>query len=141
LLTVVMSVKTRLERVVVLTSFHRLIGDVIPSNPIEMIFCICLMVLNLTLLRLIFSSSLRICAITITTEVIVFSCETRFVTGEVSTEVMKADECIINARSKLEAVERLLKDKRIGKHLGDEIRRHCLLTQSSPIVDQASLFR
>jgi len=91
-----------------------LVGDVIPSNPIEMIFCICLMILNLTLLR--------------------------FVTGEVSSEVMKADECIINARSKLEAVERLLKDKRIGKHLGDEIRRHCLLTQSSPVVDQASLF-
>ena len=72
---------------------------------------------------------------------VIFILETRFVTGEVSSEVMKADECIINARSKLEAVERLLKDKRIGKHLGDEIRRHCLLTQSSPAVDQASLFR
>ncbi len=54
---------------------------------------------------------------------------------------MKADECIINARSKLEAVELLLKDKRIGNRLGDEIRRHCLLSQSSPMVDQASLFR
>jgi hypothetical protein len=91
-----------------------LVGDVIPSNPVEMMFCTCLMILNLTLMR--------------------------FVTGEVSTVVMKADECIINARSRLEAVERLLKDKRIGKRLGDEIRRHCLLSQSSAAVDQTSLF-
>ena len=54
---------------------------------------------------------------------------------------MKADECIINARSKLEAVERLLKDKRINKQLGDEIRRHCLLSQSSPSINQSSLYR
>jgi hypothetical protein len=56
--------------------------------------------------------------------------------------VMKADESIINARSKLEAVEDLLKDKRIGKRIGDAIRRHfCFLSQSSTAVDQTSLFR
>jgi hypothetical protein len=43
----------------VLTSFNRLIGDVIPSNPVEMIFCICLMILYLTLLRLSTSSLLN----------------------------------------------------------------------------------
>ena len=65
----------------------------------------------------------------------------RYVTGEVSSSVMKADERIIEARARLEAVETLLKDQRIGPELREEIRGHFHVSQSSTAVDQASLFR
>ena len=54
---------------------------------------------------------------------------------------MKADERIIEARARLEAVETLLKDQRIGPDLKDEIRGHFHVSQSSTSIDQASLFR
>ena len=69
-----------------------------------------------------------------------YAVKIRFITGEVTSKVMKADEYIIESRSKLEAVDNLLKDKRIDTQLGDEIRRHCLLSQSSPLFDQEALF-
>ena len=65
----------------------------------------------------------------------------RYVTGEVSSIVMKADERIIEARARLEAVETLLKDQRIGPDLRDEIRGHFHVSQSSTSIDQGSLFR
>jgi hypothetical protein len=55
--------------------------------------------------------------------------------------VMKADERIIEARARLEAVETLLKDQRIGPELREEIRGHFHVSQSSTAIDQASLFR
>ncbi len=54
---------------------------------------------------------------------------------------MKADERIIEARARLEAVETLLKDQRIGPELREEIRGHFHVSQSSTAIDQASLFR
>jgi hypothetical protein len=54
---------------------------------------------------------------------------------------MKADERIIEARARLEAVETLLKDQRIGAELREEIRGHFHVSQSSTAFDQASLFR
>jgi len=90
------------------------VGDWIPSNLLEIIFCIILMILNLTLLR--------------------------YVTGEVSSIVMKADETIIEQRAQLEAVETLLLDKRIGKDLRDEIRGHFMVSQDSNTADHSSLF-
>ncbi len=65
----------------------------------------------------------------------------RYVTGEVSTIVMKSDEEVVEFRSRLEAVETLLQDSRIGKDLQDEIRQHFRATQSNRGVDQATMFR
>ncbi len=65
----------------------------------------------------------------------------RYVTGEVSSIVMKADETIIEQRSRLEAVETLLLDKRIGKDLREEIRGHFMVSQDSNTADHSSLFR
>jgi hypothetical protein len=93
----------------------RLIGDVTPQNVLEMMFCMTLMILNLTLFR--------------------------YVTGEVSTIVMKSDEEVVEFRSRLEAVETLLQDSRIGKDLQDEIRQHFRAAQSNRGVDQATMFR
>ena len=92
----------------------RLIGDVIPQNVVEIIFCMLFMVLNLTLFR--------------------------YVTGEVSTIVMKSDEETIELRSRLEAVEMLLQDTRIGKDLQDEIRQHFRASQSNRGADQTAIF-
>jgi hypothetical protein len=55
--------------------------------------------------------------------------------------VMKADEESVQVRSKLEAVENLLKDERIQKDLQDEIRQHYYASQSVNSVDQTVLFR
>ena len=55
--------------------------------------------------------------------------------------VMKADEASVVVRSKLEAVENLLKDERIEKDLQDEIRQHYHASQSVNFVDQTTLFR
>jgi predicted transcriptional regulator len=65
----------------------------------------------------------------------------RYVTGEVSTIVMKADVEAVELRVKLESVETLLQDSRIGKDLQDEIREHFRTTQSSTGVDQTAIFR
>jgi hypothetical protein len=54
---------------------------------------------------------------------------------------MKSDERIIEQRTQLEAVETLLKDKRIGKELGEEIRTHFLLSKNSSNADNATLMR
>ncbi len=87
----------------------------IPQNVVEIILCIFFMVLNLTLFR--------------------------YVTGEVSTIVMKSDEEAVELRSRLEAVETLLQDSRIGKDLQEEIRHHFRTSQSNRGVDQTALFR
>lgn len=55
--------------------------------------------------------------------------------------VMKADEASVVVRSKLEAVENLLKDERIQKDLQDEIRQHYYASQSVSFIDQTTLFR
>jgi hypothetical protein len=68
-------------------------------------------------------------------------CVVRFVTGEVSTIVMKADEEIVESRSRLESVETLLHDERIGPELKLEIRQHFQASKSSNSVDMAALFR
>ncbi len=65
----------------------------------------------------------------------------RYITGEVSTIVMKSDEEVVELRSRLEAVETLLQDSRIGKDLQDEIRQHFRASQSNRGVDQAAMFR
>ena len=65
----------------------------------------------------------------------------RYVTGEVSTIVMKADEEIVEARSKLESVETLLQDERIVPELRQEIRQHFQASKSNSSVDMAALFR
>ena len=65
----------------------------------------------------------------------------RYVTGEVSTIVMKADEEIVEARSKLESVETLLQDERIVPDLRQEIRQHFEASKSNSSVDMAALFR
>ena len=65
----------------------------------------------------------------------------RYVTGEVSSIVMKADERIIEQRVLVESVETLLKDNRIGHDLREEIRGHFFFSQSSNVVDQTSLFK
>ena len=64
-----------------------------------------------------------------------------YVTGEVSTIVMKSDVETVELRSKLEAVETLLQDSRIGKDVQDEIREHFRASQSSRGVDQTAIFR
>ena len=93
----------------------RLVGDVIPQNVIEIVGCLICMVLNLTLFR--------------------------YVTGEVSTIVMKSDEEFVEMRSRLEAVETLLEDRRIGSELQDEIRQYFRASQSAQMVDQSAIFR
>ena len=65
----------------------------------------------------------------------------RYVTGEVSTIVMKQDEETVEARSRLESVELLLQDDRIGQDLKSEIRQHFHASKSSNTVDMAALFR
>ena len=65
----------------------------------------------------------------------------RYVTGEVSSYVMKADDNIIEERSRVEAVEMLLADSRIGDTLREEIRGHFQVSQRSSSIDQDSLFR
>ena len=64
----------------------------------------------------------------------------RYVTGEVSSIVMKTDERMIEERSRVEAMETILADKRIGPTLREEIRSHFQISQTSTI-DQDSLFR
>ena len=54
---------------------------------------------------------------------------------------MKSDETIIEQRARLEAVEVLLMDKRIGKDLREEIRSHFLVSKDSNVTDYSSLFR
>ena len=54
---------------------------------------------------------------------------------------MKADEKVVEGRSRLEAVETLLEDKRIGRDLRNEIRGYFRVSQSQNNIDQASLFR
>jgi hypothetical protein len=54
---------------------------------------------------------------------------------------MKADETIIEQRARLEAVETLLLDKRIGKELKEEIRGHFIVSKDSSVTDYSSLFR
>ena len=94
---------------------RRLIGDVIPQNVLEIIACLFFMLLNLTLFR--------------------------YVTGEVSTIVMKSDEEFVELRSRLEAVETLLEDKSIGNDLQDEIRQYFRASESAHMVDQSAIFR
>ena len=65
----------------------------------------------------------------------------RYVTGEVSSLVMKADEKVVKARAGLEAMEAFLQDKRIGNDLRENIRQHYKLSQSNNFVDQTALFR
>ncbi len=65
----------------------------------------------------------------------------RFVTGEVSSIVMKADEKMIEERSRVESMEVLLADSRLGDTLREEIRGHIQISQSSSTIDQDSLFR
>jgi hypothetical protein len=54
---------------------------------------------------------------------------------------MKADERIVEQRTRLEAVETLLKDKRIGSDLREEIRGHFFLSQTSNTADHTTLLR
>ena len=54
---------------------------------------------------------------------------------------MKTDERVIEERSRVEAVETLLADSRIGPTLREEIRSHFLVSQTSSSIDQDSLFR
>ena len=54
---------------------------------------------------------------------------------------MKADEEIVESRSRLESVETLLHDERIGPELRLEIRQHFQASKSSNSVDMAALFR
>ena len=54
---------------------------------------------------------------------------------------MKADEEIVESRSRLESVETLLHDERIGPDLKLEIRQHFQASKSSNSVDMAALFR
>ncbi len=61
--------------------------------------------------------------------------------GEVSTIVMKSDEQLTEERSRFEAVETLLSDKRIDEILRDEIRSHFRISQSHSSGDQEDLFR
>ena len=65
----------------------------------------------------------------------------KYVTGEVSSIIMKSDVETIRLRSKLEAVETLLQDIRIGKDLKEEIRQHFRATQSNRGVDQTAIFK
>ena len=65
----------------------------------------------------------------------------RYVTGEVSSIVMKADERMIEERSRVEAVEMLLADSRIESTLREEIRGHFQVSQSGSSIDQDALFR
>ena len=65
----------------------------------------------------------------------------RYVTGEISSAVMKTDEKIVKARAGLEAMETFLKDERIGDDLKESIRQHYKLSQSEISIDQAALFR
>ena len=87
----------------------------------------------------------------------------RYVTGEVSTIVMRADEETVEARSQLEAVEKVLQarsyrlskmlqpvlteflsrgqDPRIRPEVRNEVRQHFLSSRSGPSVDMAGIFR
>ena len=96
-------------------SLSRLIGDVIPQNVLEIVMCMFFMLINLTLFR--------------------------YVTGEVSTIVMKSDEETVARRMQLESVETLLKDPKIGQDVGEEIRHHFRNSQITRAVDQAQIFR
>ena len=65
----------------------------------------------------------------------------RYVTGEVSTIVMKADVETVQQRVRLEAVETLLQDVNIAKEVQDEIREHFRATHSTRCIDQTTIFR
>ena len=54
---------------------------------------------------------------------------------------MKQDEETVEIRSRLESVETLLQDERIGQDLKQEIRHHFHASKSSNAVDMAALFR
>jgi hypothetical protein len=54
---------------------------------------------------------------------------------------MKSDEQLTDERSRVEAVETLLSDKRIDENLRDEIRGHFRISQSHSSADQDALFR
>lgn len=97
------------------------------------------MILNLTLLRFVL---IVLLACFICVDIFLFFLEfLRYVTGEVSSIVMKADETIIEQRARLEAVETLLLDKRIGKDLREEIRGHFMVSQDNNATDYSLLFR
>ena len=112
---------------------RRLVVDLIPNNELEIVFCMLLMILNLTLFR---CGRIR-CA----SESLALSRSCRYVTGEVSSVVMKADETVVKARAELEAMETFLLDKRIGNDLRENIRQHHKQSLSNKFVDQTSLFR
>jgi CRP-like cAMP-binding protein len=85
-------------------------GDVFPTNITEVLFCVLLMVFNLTLFQ--------------------------FIRGEVSTFVMRSDEHVAHSRSKLEAVDHFVKGNNLPKELQQEIRHHHLISQATPSINQ-----
>ena len=97
------------------------------------------MILNLTLFRHV-PKLLQIFKI-IFVRLLIYWRRFRYITGEVSSVVMKSDEKIVKARAELEAVETLLHDKRIPRDLAENIRHHFRQSQSSNSLDQSALYR
>ncbi len=54
---------------------------------------------------------------------------------------MNADEEIVDVRSTMESVEKLLQDERIVPELKQEIRQHFQASKSNTTIDMTALFR
>jgi ankyrin repeat protein/CRP-like cAMP-binding protein len=99
---------------VTLTSYG-IVGDLLPQNNVEIIYAMCLMVLNIT----------------------VFA----FIIGEVSTVFMIQDEEVTKARAQLGAVESFVRGSQLEDDLRDEIKLHFKATRMHSSSDQAAIFR
>jgi ankyrin repeat protein len=97
-----------------LTSYG-IVGDLLPQNTTEIIYCMVLMVLNIT----------------------VFA----FIIGEVSSVFMIQDEEVTKARTQLGAVESFVQGSGLEDDLTDEIKSHFRASRMHASSDQTTIFR
>jgi CRP-like cAMP-binding protein len=89
------------------------VGTFLPQNTEEILFTICMMILNMTVYR--------------------------YVIGEVSSIIMSADDSVVKAREDLERLTTFTSSRRFSNELREEIKSHFESVQSGSSGDQDKL--
>ena len=89
------------------------VGKFLPQNTEEILFTICMMILNMTLYR--------------------------YIIGEVSSIIMSADDSVVKTREDLERLTIFTSSKRFSNELREEIKSHFEAVQSGSSGDQDKL--
>ena len=96
-------------------SSYGIVGDMLPANNVEILYCMVMMVLNITFYG--------------------------FIIGEVSTIVMMQDEEVVAARTQLGAVESFVRGSCLEDDLREEIKMHFKATRIHSSTNQTAIFR